>query len=569
MRKTDHNGDLKALAIAGTHVVLLGWDLDRKKLEADKVIGFAVQRTRKSDGEVIWLSGLKTLEAVDPKPAQGVPVSTYRHPVQAFQWADNTVDVEQEYTYKIVARCNANNDLAKLTDGSSATVSVTTESVTQGKHSVFFNRGAVASQEYARRFLNQTPKEFGQAAYDWLSRGLIEGLLDFIKQAENGDELYGAFFEFKSELVFDALVAATKRGAVVKVLYDGDSEREGNEAAFANHEITKVASLKPRTKSGSFAHNKFFVLVQAGKPAQVWTGSTNLSENGIYGHSNNAHIVRIAGVAGQYMKYWKILDVDETLKKTATQANALVQVPPAEFHDGTMAVFSPREKADALTWYADLAGASDGAMFATFAFGIDEQFIAVYDKDKDAVLRFALLEKKGNGSKYKIQAAQVDAVRKRLNTVVAVGNNISLNNFDRWLDEIDRIQSAVNVRFIHTKYMLVDPLGDDPKIVIGSANFSNASSVTNDENMLVIKGDRNLADIYLGEFMRLHAHYAFRESITFKHNPSPADILARKFLRPDTTWIDGEVGKLATSGYYAKGNDRYLRRYYFSGQAVP
>ena len=566
MRKKDHSGELKALGIAGTHVVLLGWDLDRKKLEANKVIGFAVQRTRASDGEVIWMNGLKTLEGVGPNPGQGVPVSTYRHPVQAFQWADYSVETEQEYTYKIVARCNTKNDLSKLTDGPSATITVKTESVTQGKHSVFFNRGAVASQEYARRFLNKTPKEFGQAAYDWLSRGLIEGLIAFIAQAGKGDTLYGAFFEFKSELVFDALVAATKRGSAVKVLYDGDSQREGSEAAFAKHEIAKLAELKPRTRSGSFAHNKFFVLAKGGKPAQVWTGSTNLSENGIYGHSNNAHIVRIPAVAAQYMKYWTILDEDVTLKKTATQANALVAVPPAKFQDGTMAVFSPREKADALTWYADLAGASAGAMFATFAFGIDKQFIAVYDKAKDPVLRFALLEKKGNGSAYKAQAAQVDAVRKRLNTVVAVGNNISLNNFDRWLDEIDRIQSAVNVRFIHTKYMLVDPLGKDPKIVIGSANFSNASSVTNDENMLVIKGDDNLADIYLGEFMRLHAHYAFRESITFKKNPSPEDIHARKFLRPDTTWIDGEKGKLATSGYYEKGNDRYLRRLYFSGQ---
>lgn len=567
MRKKDHAGDLKLLGIAGTHVVLLGWDLDRKKLEAASVIGFAVQRTRKSDGEVIWMSGMKTLEAVEPDPPQGVPVSTHRHPVQAFQWADYSVDVEQEYTYKVVARCNTQNDLRKLTDGPSATVTVRTESVDQGKHAVFFNRGAVASQEYARRFLNKTPKELGKPAYDWLSRGLIEGLVAFIGQAGKADELYGAFFEFKAPIVFDALVAAVKRGAVVRVRYDGDSEREANEAAFGNHEIAKLADLKPRTRSGSFAHNKFFVLVKNGKPAQLWTGSTNLSENGIYGHSNNAHIVRIGEIAAQYLKYWKIIDEDVTLKKTAAKADALVQVPPPKFSDGTMAVFSPRQEADALTWYAQLAGEASGAMFATFAFGIDEQFIAVYDRDKDDVLRFALLEKKGNGSNYQKQAAQVDAVRKRLNTVVAVGNNISLNNFDRWLDEIDRMQSAVNVRFIHTKYMLVDPLGKDPKIVIGSANFSNASSVTNDENMLVIKGDDKLADIYLGEFMRLHAHYAFREAVSFVHKPTTADVWARKFLRPDTSWIDGEPGKVTTTGYYAKGNDRYLRRRYFSGQA--
>ena len=39
-----------------------------------------------------------------------------------------------------------------------------------------------------------------------------------------------------------------------------------------------------------------------------------------------------------------------------------------------------------------------------------------------------------------------------------------------------------------------------PIVVTGSANFSNASCVDNDENMLVIRGDKRVADVYLGEF---------------------------------------------------------------------
>ena len=39
-------------------------------------------------------------------------------------------------------------------------------------------------------------------------------------------------------------------------------------------------------------------------------------------------------------------------------------------------------------------------------------------------------------------------------------------------------------------------------------------SVTdNDENVLVIRGDKRVADIYFGEFMRLFAHHRFRESV--------------------------------------------------------
>jgi hypothetical protein len=46
--------------------------------------------------------------------------------------------------------------------------------------------------------------------------------------------------------------------------------------------------------------------------------------------------------------------------------------------------------------------------------------------------------------------------------------------------------------------------------VTGSANFSTASTNQNDENMLVIRGNTRVADIYLGEFMRMYNHLSFR-----------------------------------------------------------
>src|SRR5215207_3937874 len=61
--------------------------------------------------------------------------------------------------------------------------------------------------------------------------------------------------------------------------------------------------------------------------------------------------------------------------------------------------------------------------------------------------------------------------------------------------------------------MLIDPLSDDPIVITGSANFSESSTTENDENMLLIRGDTRVADIYLGEFMRLYAHHAFREYV--------------------------------------------------------
>jgi phosphatidylserine/phosphatidylglycerophosphate/cardiolipin synthase-like enzyme len=56
----------------------------------------------------------------------------------------------------------------------------------------------------------------------------------------------------------------------------------------------------------------------------------------------------------------------------------------------------------------------------------------------------------------------------------------------------------------------MDPLSEDPIVVTGSANFSDASTNDNDENMLIIRGDKRVADIYFTEFNRLFNHYYFR-----------------------------------------------------------
>lgn len=558
MRVKDSQNGLAALAIAGSYVVLVGWDMDQVLIKSQDILGFAIQRTRHTDGEIIWLSGMKTFESVDPHPAPGVPVSSFKHPFQTFQWADYSASPDVDYTYRVVAM---HGPAGALRLGPEVSLRVRTEPVDRGEHAVFFNRGAIASQEYARRFGNAKPSEVGQAAYDWLSRGLIEGLERFIAQAAAGDELHGAFFEFKNSRIYQALKAAKHRGASIKILYDGDSQRASNEEQLASSGIKSLT--KARTRSGRYAHNKFIIWRAGGVSKAVWTGSTNLSENGIFGHSNNAHIVRDEDIAQQYEQYWQVLLKDQTMKPTATAAEAICAAPPNPWAQEIAPVFSPRRSLEALDWYAALAGGAQRGLFATFAFGMNERFVPAYDRT-DGVLRFALMEKKGSGRQYAQQAAEIERIRRRPNVTIAVGNHIAINAFDRWLAEIESAVKDHHVTYVHTKYMLIDPLGNDPIVIVGSANFSAASTDTNDENMLVIRGNAAVADVYLGEFMRLFSHYAFRESLTFHGATSPSKALVRKYLRETADWVDGADG--ARSGYFVPGSDRALRRMYFSAQ---
>ncbi len=118
-----------------------------------------------------------------------------------------------------------------------------------------------------------------------------------------------------------------------------------------------------------------------------------------------------------------------------------------------------------------------------------------------------------------------------------------------------------HVYWIHTKYMIVDPLGKEPIVVTGSANFSKASSDTNDENMLIIKGDKRIADIYFGEYLRLYSHYAFREAVKWalqkKKAGKPSD-WKPQFLAVNDGWMNDYFSQNDTSA-------RRIRREYFSG----
>lgn len=81
MRLQKSDNGLTAMATAGSYVVLVGWDMDEAVLRQRGILGFSLQRKRHEDGEIIWLGGMKSFEAVEPDPIPGELVSTFDHPL--------------------------------------------------------------------------------------------------------------------------------------------------------------------------------------------------------------------------------------------------------------------------------------------------------------------------------------------------------------------------------------------------------------------------------------------------------------------------------------------------------
>lgn len=516
MRKSKTHNGLTVFAVSGTYVVLLGFHLD--EADCDGLLGFSIHRFDHTENEAYFLQGMKCFEATDPQLADGSQYSTRDHPIQSFQWADYTAKPGHDYTYTVAALKGTPEN---LTTHAETAVLLQTESPEGGNHDIYFNRGVAGSQAYIRRFGNRAPDKVPKRqAFNWLSRGLNEALEDFISSCDpNRHALRIAAYEFNYEPVLQLLKATIDRGVDVQIVYDARSEKPGerNKAAAAAAGLDPVSSR--RTKPVSYiSHNKFIVKLEDGAPAEVWTGGTNFSENGIYGHSNVAHIVQDPNVAESYLAYWaalaKDLPMPKLIDKSETESPTLTGAPPK----GTSVIFSPRAGLDMLDWYAKLATNAEEGLFMTFAFGMNDRFKEAYEKGK-APFRLALFESliraMKDGPEKEAELARMQQLRKMPENTFAVGAFITANELDGWVKE--RLSGlSTNVKYIHNKFMLVNPLSDDPIVVAGSANFSVSSTTQNDENMLVVRGDTRVADIYLGEFMRLYSHHAFRESLRWR-----------------------------------------------------
>lgn len=544
MRKKEISGSLSVHAVSGTYVVLLGINMAKPRIPG--LLGFAIERIDHTEDERYWLKGFKTFEETNPGLLPGSLISTLEHPVQAFLWSDFTAKPAHNYTYRIVAM---RGKPKKLEQSDTVEVQIATEVEDIGSHAVYFNRGVAGSQAYTRKFGNKPPDEVpNDKAWQWLSRGLLEGLLTFIGQATGAKyALRGAVYEFQYQPVLEAFAAARDSGVDVKIIFDARK----NSKDYPNKENRKTIQAVgiqdltvPRTTNPSYiAHNKFIVLLKDNKPIQVWTGSTNVTDGGIFGHSNVGHLVRDPAIASSYLTYWEELNKDPEAKVLRLWTEKMTPIPKSHPVKNLITpIFSPRTTLEALEWYVAQMDAAEGAVFFTAAFGVNKLIAEVLRKDKD-YLRYILLEKEDK---------DMQSLRRDQDNQFAVGGIKKDNALEHWLKE-KLTGLNTHVKYIHTKYMLIDPLGDEPLVITGSANFSDSSTKKNDENMLVIHGDKQVADIYLGEFMRLFNHFYFRY-VTEPKSASGARS-GKLYLKSNDSWCEG----------YYDGSSKQKERIYFAG----
>jgi phosphatidylserine/phosphatidylglycerophosphate/cardiolipin synthase-like enzyme len=558
MRKTAKSGGLTVRAIAGSNNVLIGIDLDPAKRAG--CLGFTLQRSDVGTPALRFLPNSITFASTP----EATVLDTENSPLQKFRWGDYTAKPGTAYRYTVTARYRDGNATPiQLKDGDSVEVDVTTEDPKQQATAVFFNRAAAASQAYMHKFGDSDPDQLPEpqrtAALAWLSRGLEEALLDFQSQAtDKSFGLHCAVYEFQKENLLDGLKKALDRGVDVQVVYHfrhknspADKTWKKNEAAAIKAGLSAV-STKRTQNAGVIMHNKFMVLLKDGAPIAVWTGSTNWTEGGIYGQLNVGHAVYDPKVAAIYEGYYQLLKKDLSDKDMKAGVRGLGAVPSVAPAAGVLPILSPQSDRTMLGLYGSIMNNAQ-CVLVSAPFALADEITKVLNTVPAGKMNYLLVDKEGSlGDKDEIKVIEKIPANSVAFAATLPSNLTSFQ--DKLLKDSGESYHHAGVH-IHSKIILADPFGDDPVLVTGSANFSTNSTMHNDSNSLLVRGDKGVTDIYATEFMRMFEQYHFRG--------------AKKKADDKNTVITLSETDAWSNRYYVDGSEEAMDRMLFAGTLPP
>jgi phosphatidylserine/phosphatidylglycerophosphate/cardiolipin synthase-like enzyme len=330
------------------------------------------------------------------------------------------------------------------------------------------------------------------------------------------------------------------------------------------------------------------VLVDAGgRPTAVLTGSTNWTSTGLCAQSNNALVIDDPGLAHLYADYWQELKTDthafvtpaplteatHNVQSAAMRSANAVRPPELTLASGARVrlwkapntknttkgsavppdlseLYSLMRKAKSLVMFGVfLPGRSgkDNIIETALEIAARDPSLLVYGSISDPTAMPNYVPKGDKDTDDKDRApnpSTYDTANVHVVRASALGADDLVGNFER---ELLKVGHAI----IHDKIVVIDPLDADGCTIMGSHNLGFRASYTNDENLLIIQGQRALNLAYAVHLFDLYDHYRFRAVETElaqrgKHSRAG-------FLQRDDTWLTRASATSALADYFAQG----------------
>lgn len=506
-------------------------------------LGFMIERQRQVGGNWSPTEILRNRVGFTDQPAadgaddanSSRPSNVW--PFQRYEWTDHGANNGQTVRYRINAVGSSGQGIV----GESTLVSLADSGWTEAIEvngqagndiEAYFNRGFVMSQFVARiaREKNWKPRDIKDHIADleeplrrFLSGELRLALLRLLDEVI-GDprlELYLAIYELSDEELIARLKLLKQRAHLV--LSNG-SDKGGDGNADAREEL-KAAGVDVHDRilgSKGLGHNKFAVVVSTkGDVAmKVWTGSTNWAPTGLCTQANNGILFVDPKIAGLYFEQWgRLKDAGSDFTPDLVGDNAKSPHPA----NGTDVWFTRvRNKSkknvgkgiDIEALIELVTGAKDMILYVMFQPGPDPLADIVVRASEIYVRGVVSTVTSDNREKFSLRG--VDTESHEFETALVQPEGV-VKSFSDWIGEVTRNQflfpnqnPGVGHAITHSKMIVIDPFSDDCKVVTGSHNFSGSASEQNDDNFVVVHGNRSLAEAYSVACLATYEHYSWR-----------------------------------------------------------
>lgn len=295
-----------------------------------------------------------------------------------------------------------------------------------------------------------------------------EKLIRFIDSARTS--IHIAAFEFDLTNVADALIAAKARGVDVRWVTDDEhglgADDDPGHGQFA---MLQSAGIEVRDDLGrsAFMHNKFWIFDRE----TVWTGSTNITRNGVYDQNNNVIVIRSPELAEVYER-----EFDEMWDGQfgARSPSTLADQAPVVNGTQILVIFTSEDSALENVIIPFVQGAQSSVYFMAFSF-------------TDYPLADAMIQRR-------LRDLDVAGVFEAFGSTSESAEMRTL-----FCGDVPVRQDG-NGGFLHHKVIIVD----ERYVITGSLNFSTRAETTNDENVIILDNP-GIARLYVEEFERVWA----------------------------------------------------------------
>jgi len=521
-----------------------GFAIERKKTPADGplVQDFLVNRI-----------GFDTAghAPIDANGAALMKAST-EWPFQTFSWTDHDANTGDTVQYRVVPVLReATGALKPLNEAASEWSDPVKLGIDKNAtYQPFFNRGFVISQFMARylkekglslaQFKDQIGNPGAQlhehSIRNFLSGDLRLAMLEQLDIALNtSGEIFAALYELDDDELISALTALKGRAHVV--LSNGSiTKADGETTAQARmrdqnnraRSLLLGAGVDVEAKNrfispGALGHNKFLVRTDKDRqPLVAWTGSTNWTKTGLCTQVNNGLLIADKEVAAIYLKQWhRLREAKSEFPASLVTANDTpsdLDVDAAGNARAIVRFTRTKDGSDLKALEDAVDAATDGILFLMFQPGAKGALGDVLTRiaDKNLYLRGVVSTlPTAKETEDAVEVTLVDGSIQKTTQYRIVQPAGVANPLAFFAAEVTRSQflSQVGFAIIHSKVLVIDPFTDHPTVITGSHNFSSTASKSNDENYIIVRGDRALAEAYAVNVFGAYAHYRWRSFI--------------------------------------------------------